>query len=49
VSNDTNGPQRTLGQRAAKVGYEPSLPNFCNAANGCYHRRAKNLQQLLGF
>ena len=36
-------------QRAAEVGYEPSLPNFCNAANVCYHGGGKNAQQPLGF
>jgi hypothetical protein len=27
---------------AANSSKEPSLPNFCNTANGCYHKRARN-------
>ena len=34
---------------AAKVGCEPSLPNFCDAAKVCYHGGDKNVQQPLGF
>ncbi len=37
------------GASAAKVGSEPSLPNFCNAAKVRYQVWVKNLQQLLEF
>jgi len=39
----------TLVDAAANFRFEPILPIFCNAANGRYHRKGINLQQLLGF
>jgi hypothetical protein len=36
-------------QGAAKFCFEPSLPNFCDAAKVCYHGGDKNVQQPLGF
>jgi hypothetical protein len=33
LSIDTNGPDPTFVDGAAKVGYDPKMQRFCNAAN----------------
>ena len=44
------GPQgQGLRAAAPQVQFEPSLPNFCDAAKVCYHGEDKNVQQPLGF
>jgi len=42
-------PQTGLGAALPQVCFEPVLPNFRSAANGCCRNIAKNVQQPLGF
>ena len=46
---DVPGPNRTLGQRAAKVGYEPNLTDASVGPKVGYRGEAKTFNSCLGI
>ena len=48
-SGPTTSPDPSLPFCSAAARFEPSSPNFCDAAKVCNHGGDKNVQQPLGF